>query len=610
MFQEVIAAVNKGETARARDLLTRLIQRNPSRADYWLWMSAVVDTQREQLYCLKEAQKREPSNPDVRRGLVILGVEPPDRELILPFDQQKRDWQKQLNRSADLQLTSSRVRQTLLYGGAGLLVVALLAGGVFGFSRRNAPAAVNLTPLATYGPSPTFLPTGTSSVPVTPPPPGVPTAPWLALKQPYTPTPIYVNTPHPRSEAYRTGLRSLSRGDYSGMITFMDQSIAIEPDAADLYFYKGEAYRLQKNLDQALTFYAQSVAKNPNFAPGYLGRALVNLSRPTPRSAEARRDLEKALEIDPDYQDARLSLAEVFLLQDDPEAAATVLEEAQDSPRMLLLRARVKMALQEPVEAETDARTAQQLDLSMLESYRVLGEILLINDQPQAAAEQLSIYLSYGGDQDAHAAAMLGTAYAQLDRSADALAAYEQSLQIDGNQPDVLLQRAALYRAQKEYLLAEQDLLSAQKIDRKSFVITTTLAQLYLEMEKAGNAYVQISSAEGMARTTLERAEVYYYRGLSLERLDKPDAAAKDWVKLAALEDTAIPAEWIATAGEFLARWFTPTPTETVTVTQRVTMTATPLPSSTATQRVTTTTTPPSLPTATTFITRTPTQLP
>lgn len=47
MFQEVIAAVNKGETARARDLLTRLIQRNPSRADYWLWMSAVVDTQRE-----------------------------------------------------------------------------------------------------------------------------------------------------------------------------------------------------------------------------------------------------------------------------------------------------------------------------------------------------------------------------------------------------------------------------------------------------------------------------------------------------------------------------------------------------------------------------------
>jgi hypothetical protein len=60
MFQETKEAIDRGERARARDLLTRLIKESPERADYWLWMSAVVESVQERIYCLKEVLKLDP----------------------------------------------------------------------------------------------------------------------------------------------------------------------------------------------------------------------------------------------------------------------------------------------------------------------------------------------------------------------------------------------------------------------------------------------------------------------------------------------------------------------------------------------------------------------
>jgi hypothetical protein len=40
-----------------------------------------------------------------------------------------------------------------------------------------------------------------------------PTPLWMLMEATYTPTPLYVNTPHPISEAYRIGIRAYQRGD-------------------------------------------------------------------------------------------------------------------------------------------------------------------------------------------------------------------------------------------------------------------------------------------------------------------------------------------------------------------------------------------------------------
>jgi Tfp pilus assembly protein PilF len=48
MLQEAVEAIRQGQRGRARDLLTRLLRADPSNTQYWLWMSSVVETPKEQ----------------------------------------------------------------------------------------------------------------------------------------------------------------------------------------------------------------------------------------------------------------------------------------------------------------------------------------------------------------------------------------------------------------------------------------------------------------------------------------------------------------------------------------------------------------------------------
>ena len=60
MLQEAINAVRQGQRIRARDLLTRLLRADQSNPEYWLWMSSLVDSFKEQVYCLQSALKLDP----------------------------------------------------------------------------------------------------------------------------------------------------------------------------------------------------------------------------------------------------------------------------------------------------------------------------------------------------------------------------------------------------------------------------------------------------------------------------------------------------------------------------------------------------------------------
>ena len=77
MYQQVLVHIQKKENSRARDLLTRLIKINPNNTEYWLWMSAVTETTRERIFCLKEALRLDPIKiPSVVSGA---GEARPDR---------------------------------------------------------------------------------------------------------------------------------------------------------------------------------------------------------------------------------------------------------------------------------------------------------------------------------------------------------------------------------------------------------------------------------------------------------------------------------------------------------------------------------------------------
>ncbi len=73
MLTEAIAAIRVGDRHRARDLLSRLLRTDSANAEYWIWMSAVVDTPQERSYCLESALRLDPTNRAATRGMVILG---------------------------------------------------------------------------------------------------------------------------------------------------------------------------------------------------------------------------------------------------------------------------------------------------------------------------------------------------------------------------------------------------------------------------------------------------------------------------------------------------------------------------------------------------------
>ncbi len=242
MFEEAITALREGNRLRARDLLTRLLKTGKDNPDYWIWMSASVDTPKERIYCLKEALQLDPQNVSARRGLVMLGQLPVDTSLVLPSRYQKRNWHSGSSMAAGSESTPAKKRARWVpFALAGAVVVAVLGYVLFAFilpsgeqtHRPQAVAARRATPTAalTGTPSPVVTPTQSAKGGITP----------LALLpiETYTPTPLYVNTPHPISDAFKVALRAYQRGDWELARRYMGQALTAEPSIADGLYYIG-----------------------------------------------------------------------------------------------------------------------------------------------------------------------------------------------------------------------------------------------------------------------------------------------------------------------------------------------------------------------------------
>src|SRR6266852_3983189 len=131
MFDEAVQALKDGQRSRAKDLLTRLIKVDQSKPDYWLWMSAAVDSEKEQVFCLQNALKLDPNSIAARRGLVVLGAMRPEDAGLPPANvlEDTRVAIPSIAPGAGLGgwLANRRGRETLAIAAVG--AVALIAVG-------------------------------------------------------------------------------------------------------------------------------------------------------------------------------------------------------------------------------------------------------------------------------------------------------------------------------------------------------------------------------------------------------------------------------------------------------------------------------------------------
>lgn len=86
-----ISAIRAGRKQEGRQLLNLLIQQNPNNEAAWLWMSQVVESDKQRERCLYHVLALNPENQPARRGLQLLGVVVTDsRPVKLPPDLQVR----------------------------------------------------------------------------------------------------------------------------------------------------------------------------------------------------------------------------------------------------------------------------------------------------------------------------------------------------------------------------------------------------------------------------------------------------------------------------------------------------------------------------------------
>ncbi len=593
MFQEALSAIDAGERVRARDLLTRLLKTSKDTPDYWIWMSAVVDTAKERAYCLTEALRLDSQNVAARRGLSMMGMMPLDESLVLPGRYQKRNWQKQLDEDARNAFKSPPWYQYVLMGLALVVVVGLV---LFAFlninARKTQRVAIVRKPTATAMPTNTSVyAAATASVQQT----AGPTPLWMLLDATYTPTPLYVNTPHPISEAYRIGLHEYESGNWKAVSTYMHQLISDEPDAVDGLYYIAETYRLQEKYSQARGTYAEIIQQNPDFAPAYLGRARLALASSKGNAQalkDARQDLETAIEKDANLGEAYLELISLLLESNETEMTVALLDQAAqilpDSPLVELYRGQIYLQEGDAANALEAAQHANQRDITLLPAYRLMGAALQASGDLKASLDPLTTYTQWEV-KDAQAWAWLAAAQQANGEVQAALKSLDAALQLDSSLPEALLQRGLIYLDRRNGTGALTDFRAALRLEPESFAASIGEGKALMLLEYPGDAYMQFESTQGLVQSEAEQADLLFWRAQSLEALEKPEVALRDWRALVELTSEDVPAAWVAYASTRIKALVTatPTPTQTVTVTATPTSTDTRQPTRTVTATAT-----------------------
>lgn len=586
MFQQAVDALREGDKARAKDLLTQLVKADQNNPQYWIWLSAAVESTKERIYCLQTALQLDPANATAKRGLVLLGALPPD-ENVQPFPLNRpRLWEEKLGLAGDKPKEKLTLKGFLAspagrlagLGAAGLAVLALVVFGLIVPNRSRLVPRIFFTPgpSPTYTLTPTFInapelvPTGRGTI--------VPLAELLQAT--HTPTPLYVNTPRePQSiDHYRVVKAAYEKRDWDAVIAGMSEIARSEPNAADPYYYIGEAYRFKGDFRNALEAYNQALRIDPDFGPPYLGLARARLLQDPNASIDEL--YEEAIKRDPNFGEIYLDRAIYYINRQELQQALSDLGIAErllpGSPLVYYYQARTYLALDNLDKAKTAALKANQADPTMLPVYFTLGEVYMAQEEYAEAIDVLQTFVAYD-TRNATARAMIGEAYYRAGDCKTAIEALNAAISMDSRQRDSFLYRGLCYVEAGKGDAAVSDL---ERASSDEFEPNLALMRAYMLQEHFGDAYLQGEKVLSQAETDEELALIYYWRALNFEKRDEPKNAAESWQELLLLPKNAMTAELRSEAETHFLKIFTRTPSPTATR-----RTFTPSPTKTATLR-------------------------
>lgn len=131
--RSAIRAAREGELADARSLLVEALQADRDYAPAWLWFGAVAEDPGEQLFCLREAQRLQPSRATEIAIMQLRDVEPVTPDELTAFTDPPPP---KLVETFQADALARRRRRRIIGWAAGIAVV-LLALGVWAFAQQD-----------------------------------------------------------------------------------------------------------------------------------------------------------------------------------------------------------------------------------------------------------------------------------------------------------------------------------------------------------------------------------------------------------------------------------------------------------------------------------------
>lgn len=301
----------------------------------------------------------------------------------------------------------------------------------------------------------------------------------------------------------------------------------------------------QGGAEQAIRECKAVLASNPRSAPAHMLLGQVYLAQGSiAMIAEAKGELQQALDLDPNLLWARFYLAKIYIDQGLNEKAKEQLErglkERPNVPHFLSLLGEVRRKLGDPAASVELNRKALQIDATMTPAHYYLALAYLDLKQEDTAIAELesSIHSQYAAPEMYVALADL---YGKRRRFAEAEDLCRKAIALDKQRPEAYLSLARLYNAQHASDKALQVLqlaLPDGKAIPASAYYQKLQADLCVEQGAAYQAKGKAPQAIGAYTRALDLdpdrggvhrqlAELYLRRGDSARAIEHATAAEK-----------------------------------------------------------------------------------
>ncbi len=303
------------------------------------------------------------------------------------------------------------------------------------------------------------------------------------------------NYPHDGFIQYWLGMAALANGSPALAQQSFQRAIAIKPTAIDALGQLAQLAERQGNVDLLSSVAGKAISAVPNFAGGYLWRAIVEMHQSTFDKAEA--DLKTAMKLAPQDPEAYLKMGELrFVQKRFKEGEALLQKSLQYDPNLIeAVHLLVSYDLHRKQTAAAFSLVNAQIQKSPKNSglLDLLAELQMHEKQPKqaAATAQTAMHLN---PSDPTAVMLYASTAVQQGQTANAIHAWHQWTTAHPNDANAMALLGALEEMSGNKQAAQADYQRSLHTQPQQPLAANNLA--YMMLQDGGDPDVALSLAQ------------------------------------------------------------------------------------------------------------------